>query len=97
MAFDLYAEGFKTSIEQHEISMFHHLNPDKHPQLKQMWNDFYDDPTYSFDQSNEIVHELIDLKTLENLSNSEKFTIEKLLMFFSRAYISKTMVHSSSD
>lgn len=101
MAFDMYAGDAKESIEHHEefIFVLATENSSRYPQLSALWDRFYDDPSLSPQQSNSLVHELIDLLTSNGGGVNKPLAnlILRILPFFSRAFQGQTEVRCTSD
>lgn len=100
MAFDLYAGSLSVSIEHHEEAIFGFVDSDKHRQLSRMKDSYYRDPGFSPEQSNDLVHELISLLPIVEKNRETKYLVpllNKLLVFFSSAYVSSEQVRSESD
>ncbi|PVZ71769.1 hypothetical protein [Pelagibaculum spongiae] len=99
MAFDLYFGSTSESIEHHEEEIFSFVT-ESHAQLLRIKNDFYRDLSFSNDQCNLIVHELILVKA-EISKNKKLFylgdVLDRLILFFSMAFIGKFNVRSESD
>ena len=99
MAFDLYFGSTSESIEHHEEAILSFVT-ESHVQLLRIKNDFYRDPSFSNDQCNLIVHELISIKaeTSKNIKTVYlSVVLDRLMLFFSLAFIGKFNVRSESD
>ncbi len=72
---DHYEENILIMVHEHE----------GFPKLSWLFDEFYNGPKINPECSNELVHELINLKA----SNSDKslvHTIDRFMLFFSKAY-----------
>ncbi|MBR9727744.1 hypothetical protein ACFOD0_02645 [Shewanella intestini] len=101
MAFDLYIKDERASIEHYEEGMFDLTARDESfPQLNLIFQRFYDDPRIEPHQSNDLVHELIALRSEVVSENDYKYivqVIDRLLPFFSKAYKTGQAINCSSD
>lgn len=100
MAFDMYHDDQREFIDHHEEGILSFVDAGKHPQLSVIKDNFYRDPIFSSNQSNEIVHELIALRTTVENDKSSKYlisVIDRLLPFFSQAYQNGSEVRCESD
>jgi len=100
MAFDMYHGSGKACIETHEESLFVPVkeNPN-YPCLDWLLAELYNSPKISPEKSNMIVHELIALR--EEMFGTELSyvtkTIDRIMPFFSKAYILNTEIKCVSD
>ena len=100
MAFNLYSGDSNECIEHHEEGIFSFVEPTMHTELSRMKDCFYRDPEFSFEQSNDLVHELISLLSIIEKDKHNKYLVpvlHRLLAFFSLAYKSGHPVRSESD
>jgi hypothetical protein len=97
MAFDLYLGRRKVSIDTLEEEIFHIVNNDaRFPRLNWLWEEFYNSPSITPKQANDIVHELILLRSIHT-SYSVKKVIDKLLPYFSLAFKDDITITTLSD
>jgi hypothetical protein len=100
MAFDMYHGSEKACIETHEESLFVPVNENqKYPCLDWLLAEFYNSPKISPEQSKIIVHELIALRE-EMLGTELSYvikTIDRIMPFFSTAYILNAEIKCVSD
>lgn len=97
MAFDMYLGKKREQIHAHDESLFSAIagNPN-FPHLNWLWENFYKSPRINPSDSNLLVHELISFKG----SNSDKsidFLVDRLISFFSDAYVTGGSIVCSSD
>ena len=100
MAFDMYHGSEKACIETHEESLFVPVNENpNYPCLGWLLAELYNSPRIPPEKSNIIVHELIALR--EELLGTELSyvtrTIDRIMPFFSKAYIFKAEIKCVSD
>ena len=97
MAFDMYLNNVKTSINHYEEGLFSRINEDERfPKLNWLWEKFYNSPKIIPEISNELVHELILLRSLEG-ANSFDLVIDRLMTFFSQAHTTNQVIETQSD
>ncbi|MEK0360925.1 hypothetical protein [Pseudomonas sp. CBC3] len=100
MAFDMYHGSEKACIETHEESLFVPVNENpNYPCLDWLLAELYNSPKISPEKSNMIVHELIALRE-EMLGTELSYvtkTIDRIMPFFSKAYILNTEIKCVSD
>lgn len=100
MAFCLYSGGQSTHIAHHEETIFNFIGGSNYPKLNRLKEHLYDDPAFTSSEANELVHELIGLRSVIAEENSSRYLIEvidRLLPFFSQAYLNGVSVTSVSD
>lgn len=100
MAFDMYRGSEKVCIETHEESLFVPVNGDpNYPCLDWLLAELYNSPKITPDKSNMIVHELIALReeVLGTELNYVARTIDRIMPFFSKAYILNAEIKCVSD
>ena len=98
MAFDMRFENTTEKIDSHEEVLFSYISKDKDfPCLNKLWEDFYNDPIIGHSQSNCIVHELIALRSRTKDDKTTQYVIERLLPFFSKAFVLKQEIRCISD
>ncbi len=102
MAFDMYAEKKRESIEIHEEALFEFLGEDVHlyPKLNELWDKFYESPRFGPVASNELVHEIF--KVREKIIESDQYkwlepVLVRLAAFFSYAYTNSITVQCAGD
>ncbi|TQV73842.1 hypothetical protein FLL45_13315 [Aliikangiella marina] len=101
MAFDLYLGKERACIEHHEEGIFSAITDDsRYPKLNRLWEEFYNGPLIQPGTANELVHELINLRTeMSNQVDSKHLVlaIDRLLPFLSKAYKSEEQIRCVSD
>ncbi len=100
MAFDMYADNLRLSINHSEeyILQSASQSPEKYPELTKVWDEFYDGSVIDHDRSNRIVHELIALLASSGDPDpSMSYSIQKFLPFFSKAYTRALTIECKSD
>ena len=100
MAFDMFAGELRLSINHSEeyILQLAYKSPGKYQELTKLWDAFYDDPVIDHNQSNRIVHELIELSASSDNSNSALIhSVQRFLPFFSRAHTRSISIQCKSD
>lgn len=100
MSFVMHAVENSEAIHHHEESIFSLIEEDgEFPQLWQLWENFYNDPRLSPESSNRITHELISLRSVaESLQMKHEIKIiDRLMVFFSKAYQSNSEIKCISD
>jgi hypothetical protein len=101
MAFDMCCGEINEKIDHHEEGLFVLVNEDdgvQFPTLYWLWREFYDGPVISPENSNRLVHELILFRALnKDLERSYHVLIERLLVFFSGAYVTSKSIKCISD
>jgi len=98
VAFDMYADQIREKIEHNEEYIFTYINEDdNYPILNWVWDEYYNSPSISSDQSNSIVHELISLAATQTSDKQLAETINRLLPFFSYCYKNELTIKSASD
>lgn len=101
MAFDLYIADSRITIEHFEEGVFDLISNDaRFPELNFIFKQYYNNPRIEPHQSNDLVHELIALRSEVFSNNDYKYIvmlIDRLLPFFSKAYISSQPIKCSSD
>ena len=100
MAFDMYCGNKREKIDHHEESIFTYANDsDVLPELKKLWESFYDGPIIYPENSNRIVHELILLRSMLGPTGNKIHMklIDRLLLLFSHSYSSGEPVKCVSD
>ncbi|MBQ4891086.1 hypothetical protein J8L86_14615 [Shewanella sp. MMG014] len=99
MACDFYFDSNYECIEHHEESFFSFVT-DGLPQLQKLKANFYRDPGFTNEECNSMVHELISIRA-EIIKTKETAYIAKvldrLILFFSTAYIGQFSVRTVSD
>ncbi|MDC7827252.1 hypothetical protein PQS90_19015 [Pseudomonas sp. BLCC-B13] len=100
MAFDMYHGSEKACIETHEESLFIAVseNPN-YPCLGWLSAELYKSPRIAPEKANIIVHELIALRveTLGTELNYATRTIDRIMPFFSKAYLLNAEIKCVSD
>ncbi len=101
MALELRCEEKSSFIDHHEEELLDIAYDESlYPQMKWLWDCFYDSPIISCDAANDFVHELIALRSAFAKNESKLYllaTIDKLLPLFSYAYKQKKPVKCFSD
>lgn len=100
MAFDMYLGEKREAIEYYEEGLFSIVSEDERfPKLNWLWENFYNGPRIEPNVSNEIVHELIQVRTvfLESGDKTSLKCVDRLLPFFSESYKTDTQVRCASD
>lgn len=100
MAFDLHQGSERAFIAPHEEGFFTLVNEcDRYPVLAWLLAQWYDSPRISPEQANSIVHEFIALREalVASALSGEVRVIDRVLPFFSRAYVSGNEVRCVSD
>ncbi|MEM6502069.1 MAG: hypothetical protein AAF685_09555 [Cyanobacteria bacterium P01_C01_bin.89] len=97
MGFDLYFDKFHHTVEHHQEWVLDlATDPQRFPKLCWLRSQWYYDPKLEPSECNDLVHELIELQQ-QTGDRSGKHALEKLMLFFSRAYRSDTTVECYSD
>ncbi len=105
MAFDLqFKKRIKTIREKitHDEEYFFRLIEDdaNYPVLNWVWEEFYNGPKISIDKVDQLIHELIALKTDFSKHKHAKqinYFSDRLVIFFNEAYRIKQQVICISD
>jgi hypothetical protein len=100
MAFEMYCQDERAFIDHHEEALFELVRgSDRYPRLDWIWSQFYADPKIHPEMANELVHELIQLRTTAQGDNCRRLlhVIDRLLPFFSRAYTANAGINCASD
>lgn len=99
MAFDMYCADEHAAIAAHEeyLLVMASQEPQKYPELAQIFERFYDSPTLQPHQANAIVHELIALLAVNRADKLLTRLIVRLLPLFSLAYCMDAVIRCSSD
>ena len=99
MAFDMYIDNEREFIDHHEEEIFSLINEDdSYPMLNWLWQEYYDGPKVEPRISNDLVHELIALRS--SLTKDQKYllvTIDRLLPFLSKAFVLNKTIRCVSD
>ena len=97
MSFELILTDRRESIKAHEELMLDStIDTIKHPKLRWLLDNFYSSPKIDPSSANLLVHELIDLRS-SSKDQTLKFTLDRLIPFFSKAYVSDLWISTSSD
>jgi hypothetical protein len=97
MAFDMYLKSERVSIEHYEEDLFLLINEDnEYPKLMELWENYYNGPRINPGEANDMVHELIRLRSLID-DKSILSVVDKLLPFFSKAYKLQESINCVSD
>ncbi len=101
MAFDMFFDNRRESIEEHEEVLFELFgDSDNFSGLNHIWFNFYDSPSISPSMSNDIVHELVALIEVVNKKPKNKHLLDviiRLLAFFSTAFRSNKTIQCAGD
>ena len=99
MAFDMYCADEHAAIDAHEqyLLVMASQEPQKYPELAQIFERFYDSPTLMPHQANVIVHELITLLSVHHADKLLTRLIVRLLPLFSLAYRTDQEIRCASD
>ena len=101
MAFDMYADNLRLSINHSEEYILQSASQEceKYPELTKLWEEeFYDGPVIDHLRSNRIVHELIALLASSGGPNQVlSHSIQRFLPFFSEAYTRSLTIRCKSD
>ena len=105
MAFDMHFQTKevkkKEKIDHHEEFIFQLMEGDnKYPNANFIWENFYNGPQIDAEKSNQLVHELLQLKsesTKHNQFKEIRFIVDRLVLFFSAAYRNNVSITSISD
>lgn len=104
MAFDMYMRyGLFTKKEQihhHEEFILQMMEEGEYPDANFLWENFYNGPKIDPEMANRLVHELLEFRsTHENHSQikSIKSFVDRLVVFFSKAYTKKVTIRCHSD
>ncbi len=101
MAFDMYLGKERESIEYYEEVLFSIIKEDdSYPKLNWIWEEFYNGPLILPNDANEIVHELITLRTQISKNDEQESLInmiDRLLPFLNKAYKMNEKVRCISD
>ena len=93
----MYLGSIREKIDHHEENLLSMVREDENfPKLSWLFDEFYNGPQINPECSNELVHELINLKGL-NSDKSLVHTIDRLMLFFSKAYNQKKIIICKSD
>jgi len=99
VAFDMYLDDKREFIDYHEEGIFSLINEDdNYPRLNWVWQEYYDDPVIEPNVANELVHELIALRS--EIPKDQKhlvLLIDRLLPFFSKGFVLGKAIRSGSD
>ena len=97
----MHAGDLHESIGHHEEFIFELVSADeaRYPELLALWHGFYDDPRIPAESAGRLVHELIDLLSLNGGLDNRRLarTVLRLLPFFSRAYRAQLEIRCDSD
>ena len=101
MAFDLYLGKERAYIDHHEEGIFSAINDDsRYPKLNWLWEEFYNGPLIHPQTANDLVHELLALRSELSGQNESKHlvsVIDRLLPFLSKAYKEDEQIRCYSD
>ena len=101
MAFDMYFRKERACIDHHEEGLFNVINEDdSYPKLNWIWQEYYDSPLIQPNDANDLVHELLALRSQVTKKEELKYltsVIDRLLPFFSRAYKKNEQIKCGSD
>ena len=105
MAFDMYfrvgAVKRREKVDLHEEFILQLMDEDdKYPTANFLWESFYNGPQLNPDQSNQLVHELLLLKSESTNHHQFKLittVVDRLVIFFSTAYRNNVSITCISD
>ena len=101
MAFEMYAGELRGEVASHEERIFVEISSraQDYPELSKIWTQFYSSPKLLPEQSERIVHELIDFMSdpIHSTDSDIQRVVLRLLPFFSKAYRLNTIVRCASD
>ena len=100
MSLELYCGDRQAAIAPHEDFIFSFVIDDpRFPDLNELWQQYYSDPTISPAQANALVHELLLLKDTLDWATWARTQVvgDRLLSFFSAAYREQQVIRCTSD
>ncbi len=93
----MYLKSEMLSIEHYEEDLFLLINENsEYPKLMELWENYYRGPKINPNEANDMVHELILLRSLID-DKRVIAVIDKLLPFFSKAYKLQKSIKCVSD